>query len=40
MQIFEMHKTAASIISKLHFASCLFTYSCGSQLHEHKKTFI
>jgi len=36
-----MNKTAASAahnnIGKVHFASCLFTYNCSSQMREHKQ---
>jgi len=33
----QIHVHKFSIIRKLHFASCWFTYSCGSQLHECKQ---
>jgi len=32
-----MYKIAVLYTVKLHFALCVLTYSCGSQLRDHKQ---
>jgi len=35
----SLSRRTRSTICKVHFASCLFMFSCSSQLHKHKQKF-